>query len=391
MSFEVRPVDITTIKCDAIVNSLGVGPSIKVFGNICSKIVEIAGSKLKEEIFSWEEEANPGKLFLSSGYNLPCSNIIHIVTPYFSDDEQLFALEHVYKLALMTAYKKGWKHIALPIIGTGSNGYPHSYVLKMLTKLVEAFVKKFRSMKITICVPVITAEEYEESFDAKELEKSIEDYFKKNSNLNIRDFHYDKFSFEDIDSSDAKHLRKYSNFETNFIQYKNEFKIIKHYCNSFHSPISPFRDEKEVLLEGGNRPVNFDMNSIGLFSVTNYIEKYIDTRYQNEGERKIVRRHVNEIVSGSNDSTSLKSKHNNENKRTTISLPMLMRYILALHMTKQEADNLLLFCGRTFSPIGKEDVVYQNIVKLKKYDIYEVNGLCLDRHVEQIFGYAKED
>lgn len=389
MGFEVRALDITTVKCDAIVNSLGVGQSVRVFGRICSDIVKKAGSKMKEDIFSFENEAEPGKIFLTSGYKLPCSHVIHIVTPYFSHDEQLYALEFVYKTALVMAYKKGWKHIALPIIGTGANGYPHSYVLKMVTNLVSAFVEIYKDIKVTVCVPVITPEDYEESFDPKELEKSIKEYFKKNSKLDIRDFEYDSYSFEHLNYSDVEDLLKYSATEVKEIGFRDVCRL--NCISNGPMPGSSFLDEKEVLLESGKRPVKFDMNSIGLFSVTNYIETYIDTRFLNESERKIIRKHVNEIVSGSNDSTSLKAKHNNENKRTTITLPMLMRYILALHMTKQEADDLLLFCGKVFSPIGKEDIVYQNIIKLKKYDIYEVNGLCLDKHVEQIFGYAKED
>ena len=164
MPFEVRPIDITEIRCDAIVNSLGVNTD--TYGAICRSIVSKAKSEeLKAQISSWKKEANPGKIFLSPGYNLPCKHIIHIVTPFFSHDDQLFALEYVYKLALLAAYKRGWKHIALPIIGTGANGYPHAYVLKMITSLVEAFVKNYKNMHVTICMPVISYDEYEKKID----------------------------------------------------------------------------------------------------------------------------------------------------------------------------------------------------------------------------------
>ena len=385
MGFEVRPLDITTLKCDVILNSLGVGSNVNVFGKLCGNIVRKAGQKLRDEISTWAHEAVPGKIFLTSGYKLPCSNIIHVVAPYFSQDEQLFGLEYIYKVALTTAYKKGWKNIGVPIIGTGANGYPHAYVIKMITKLVSAFVSLHKDAKVTICIPVVSLVDYEESFDTKELEKSIKEYFEKNSKLQIRDFEYGKESFFRIDYMDVESVLEFSIYEIKETIVREEYELRRKPSSS------NFLDEKEVLLESGKRPVEFDMNSIGLFSVTSYIDAYIDTRYQNECDRKIIRKHVNEIISGANDSTSLKAKHNNENKRTTISLPMLMRYILALHMTKEEADKLLLFCGKVFSPVGKEDVVYQNIIKLKKYDVYEVNGLCLAKNVEQIFGYAKEE
>lgn len=391
MSFEIRPLDITQVKCDVIVNSLGVRESVKVYGSICKSIINAArSSELKAEIDSHTGDANPGKIYITKGYNLPAKNIIHIVTPYFSKDDQMFALEFVYKLALMTAYKKGWKHIAMPIIGTGANGYPHAYVLRMLTSLVQAFSEAYPSMKITICMPVISPEDYEQKFDEKELDKSIKEYFKKNSKLHIRDFKYDKYSFERLDYQDIDYLLDYSDKEIEEVQYldKNRRCLRADYMvTGAPTKQKPFLDEKEAYLESGKRPVKFDMNSIGLFSVTNYIDTYIDTRFPSDDERKIVRRHVATIVGGEENKTSLKAKHNSEVRRTTITLPVLMRYVLALHMTKEEADDLLLFCGKVFSPVGKADRVYQNIIKLKEYDIHEVNGLCLKEKVDIIFSY----
>lgn len=391
MSYEIRPLDITKVKCDAIVNSLGVRESVKVYGSICRSIVNAAhSSELKAEIDSHSEDANPGKIYITKGYNLPAKNIIHIVTPYFSKDDQMFALEFVYKLALMTAYKKGWKHIAIPIIGTGANGYPHAYVLKMLTALVEAFSDTYPSMKVTVCMPVISPEDYEQKFDEKELDKSIKEYFKNNSKLHIRDFEYDEYSFERLDYQDIDFLLDYSDKEIKEVQYLDEnrrYLRSDYMVSGAPTKQKPFLDEKEVLLESGKRPVKFDMNSIGLFSVTSYIDTYIDTRFPTDAERKIVRRHVATIVGGEENKTSMKAKHNSEDRRTTITLPVLMRYVLALHMTKQEADDLLLFCGKVFSPVGKADRVYQNIIKLKVYDIHEVNGLCLKEKVDIIFSY----
>lgn len=391
MSFEIRPLDITQVKCDVIVNSLGVRESVKVYGAICKSIVKAAkSSELESEINSHTVDANPGKLYITKGYNLPTKNIIHIVTPYFSKDEQMLALEFVYKLALMTAYKKGWRHIAIPIIGTGANGYPHAYVLKMLTALVEAFSNTYPTMKVTVCMPVISSEDYEEKFDAKELDKSIKEYFKNNSELHIRDFEYDEHSFARLDYQDIDFLLDYSDKEIIEVQYLDEnrrYMRADYMVSGAPFKQKPFLDEKEVLLESGKRPVKFDMSSIGLFSVTSYIDTYINTRFPTDAERKIVRRHVATVVGGEENKTSLKAKHNSEDRRTTITLPVLMRYVLALHMTKQEADDLLLFCGKVFSPVGKADRVYQNIIKLKEYDIHEVNGLCLKEKVDIIFSY----
>ena len=73
-----------------------------------------------------------------------------------------------------------------------------------------------------------------------------------------------------------------------------------------------------------------------------------------------------------------------------------MRYILALHMTKKEADDFLLFCGKVFSPVGDIDRFYQELIVKKKYvndeeDTYKINGFCLKHELPQIFDYLDED
>lgn len=387
MPFEVRPIDITEIRCDAIVNSLGVNTD--TYGAICRSIVSKAKSEdLKAQISSWKKEANPGKIFLSPGYNLPCKHIIHIVTPFFSHDDQLFALEYVYKLALLAAYKRGWKHIALPIIGTGANGYPHAYVLKMITSLVEAFVKNYKNMHVTICMPVISYADYEKKFDKNGLEKSITEFFIKHEKTAMRDFIYNKNDFDRTEYGDIEHHLKYSDREILEIEHLDIYQIKRASIHTADSS-NQFLDEKEVLLESGERPVKFKMTELWAYSITAYIEKYIDTRYKSDYDKKLISKHVSEIVGGADNATSLKHKHTNEKKRTTISTAMLMRYILALHMNKYEADDFLLFCGKTFSPVSKEDFVYEQIIKLKKYDITAVNGLCLKYGVDPIFKYGE--
>ena len=169
----------STVKFDVIVNSLGTGPRIKAFGKICSNIVKKAGTGLKDEILSWEDEAEIGHIFTSKGYKLPTKHIIHVVTPFFKHDPDLYALEFVYKKILLVAFENGWTKIGLPLLGTGSNGYPHSYVIDMATKLLSAFAKVYKNMDITLCIPVVSKEDYEQSFDSEKLKKSIEKFEKE--------------------------------------------------------------------------------------------------------------------------------------------------------------------------------------------------------------------
>ena len=390
MGYEIRPVDITKIKCDAIVNSLGVLRTINEYGSICRSIIKASTkpTELKEFIASKEKEANPGKIFLSKSFGLPARNIIHVVTPYFSEDPQMFALEFVYKLILITATKNGWKHIAIPIIGTGANQYPHSYVLKMVRLMVDAFSKFNPNLKVTVCMPVVSEDDYEKKFDEKEIDKSIKEYFKKNTNLNIRDFHYDEYTFEEINYKDVEYLLNYSD---EMLGRDEMYFVSRRYSSCYQPEIKGFLDEKEALLNGGKRPTRVDVEKLRLFSITDYINTYIENRYDNESDRKLIRNHVNEYISGDSNSTSLRSKHSDEEKRDNVKVSTLMRYVLALHMTRKEADEFLLFCGKALAPsnVSIRDKTYAYFISHKIYDVDKVNGLCLKEKIDLVFGYDR--
>lgn len=404
MSFEIRPLDITQFKGDAIVNSLGVGEGITVYGQICKNVIKAAGStKLKTLIKKEEPNAEPCHLFVTDGFDLPAKKIINICTPHFKYDKQMFALEHAYKLALVTAYKNKWYKVAFPIMGAGANRYPHSYVLSMAVKMMNAFSKLHKQMEITLCVPVVNEEDYNHKFDEKAIDKEIEKFFSENNDLSSRDFEYGKDSFKNLENYFDPSASEYTDMELvegSERNYQSEWRYKeekrernrKRIAETDFSYGGDFVDLKEALLDFGVRPVKVDMKGLCQKSVAFYIETYIHNRYSQESDRKLIKKHVNTFLSGSNDSTSLKTKHGYETKRTTISVPVLMRYILALHMNKEEADDLLRFCGRVFSPVSEEDKCYEGLIKANKYvnnedDTYKINGFCLKKAITQIFDY----
>lgn len=381
MSISIRPLDITKLKCDVIFNSLGV--TTTSYGQICRNIVKKANSgDLVKEIASWNGKAEPGVIYLTDGYDLPCKKIIHIVTPYFKYDNELFGLEYVYKVALLTAYKKGYKKIGVPIIGTGANGYPHAYVLKMLTKLLQAFDENYHGLKITLCMPLYELEPFDDFVDPSKIENDVKNYFAKNNIKYTREFYFDRESFEYLESYD---VNRYLEFSAGILHENLYYGGNR---GERHIKQGQLQDELDILLKTGKRPVKVDMFNLVEKSVTFYIDTYINNRFSDEEQRKIIRQHTNEIIAGDKNSTSLKSKHGIEDKRSTISKSMLMRYILGLHMTMEEAQDLLCFCGKTFSPIDKCDLVFKEFINNEIYDVYEVNGYCIKRKIEPIFAYA---
>jgi O-acetyl-ADP-ribose deacetylase (regulator of RNase III) len=114
--------DITTYEVDVIVNSIGVYG--KLYGFLCKRIIEEAKSlELKSYIDSLVNN-EIGTIFETKGYALPVKEIFHMVTPYrIKDDENLTLLKKAYLDLINRAIEKGYKSIALPLIGNGANGY----------------------------------------------------------------------------------------------------------------------------------------------------------------------------------------------------------------------------------------------------------------------------
>ncbi len=124
--YRIISQDIVKFDGDAIINSLGQGPAKVVDdpGRIFRSILAVAGKGLAEEVYEKGKDLSFGKSFVTDSYGLPCKKIVHIVTPYrHEDDEMCSDLREAYDDALSLAYEEGIRSIAVPMIGTGANGY----------------------------------------------------------------------------------------------------------------------------------------------------------------------------------------------------------------------------------------------------------------------------
>lgn len=113
--------DVTKIKCDCVVNSLGT--KLDVFGSICKAIVDNAHSKEIEDMIKNHPTAEIFDTFVTNGGDLNCKKIIHIVMPYKSDDIFNNLLKDAFCKVIDKAIDLGMRSIAIPKIGTGANGY----------------------------------------------------------------------------------------------------------------------------------------------------------------------------------------------------------------------------------------------------------------------------
>lgn len=125
MSFRLELGDITEIKADAIVNSLG--PKGSIYGRLCKAILNKAEDENIKSTIDSIENGIPGTTYLTKAGKLPSKYIIHVITPYKKDDDKdNTKLVDCYRNAINLAIKNGYKSIGLPLIGSIASGYSDS-------------------------------------------------------------------------------------------------------------------------------------------------------------------------------------------------------------------------------------------------------------------------
>lgn len=143
--------DITTLKCDAIVNAANSGmtgcyhPCHNCIDNC---IHTFAGVRLRlkcAEIMDLQGHEEPtGKAKITPAYNLPCKYVIHTVGPIVQGrltEKHRELLKSCYESCLELAVMKGIKSIAFCCISTGVFGFPQDKAAEIAVQAVREFLK----------------------------------------------------------------------------------------------------------------------------------------------------------------------------------------------------------------------------------------------------------
>jgi len=141
--------DITTLRCDAIVNAANSGMTgcyCPCHSCIDNAIHTYAGIQLRlecAEIMERQGYAEPtGKAKITKAYNLPCKNVLHTVGPIISgkltkDDEEL--LSSCYRSCLELAKENGIKSVAFCCISTGEFHFPNDRAAEIAVQTVREY------------------------------------------------------------------------------------------------------------------------------------------------------------------------------------------------------------------------------------------------------------
>ena len=152
--------DITTLRCDAIVNAANSGMTGCYIPNhrcIDNAIHTYAGVELRlacEELMEQQGYPEPtGQAKITPAFNLPCRYVLHTVGPIINErvtkeDEELLA--SCYRSCLELAAENGLESVAFCCISTGEFHFPNDLAAEIAVATVKEFLKKQTSVKKVI-------------------------------------------------------------------------------------------------------------------------------------------------------------------------------------------------------------------------------------------------
>ena len=152
--------DITTLKCDAIVNAANSGMTGCYIPNhrcIDNAIHTFAGVELRlacEELMEQQGYPEPtGQAKITPAFNLPCKYVLHTVGPIIDgpvtkEDKELLA--SCYRSCLALAAENNLESVAFCCISTGEFHFPNDLAAQIAVETVKQFMNRKTSVKKVI-------------------------------------------------------------------------------------------------------------------------------------------------------------------------------------------------------------------------------------------------
>lgn len=152
--------DITTLRCDAIVNAANSGMTGCYIPNhrcIDNAIHTFAGVELRlscAELMEQQGYPEPtGQAKITPAFNLPCRYVLHTVGPIISgrvtaEDKELLA--SCYRSCLALAAENNLESVTFCCISTGEFHFPNDLAAEIAVQTVKEFLKKQTSVKKVI-------------------------------------------------------------------------------------------------------------------------------------------------------------------------------------------------------------------------------------------------
>ncbi|MBQ6702595.1 MAG: macro domain-containing protein [Clostridia bacterium] len=157
MPLKIVRNDITKMKCDCIVNPTN--NDLYPYGSADLAIHKAAGKGLLEACGKLGG-CSVGQAKITDGYKLPSKYVIHTVGPVWKGGGcgETELLVSCYKSCLTLALENGCRSIAIPLISSGTNGYPKDKVMRVAINAVGSFLLE---NEMTVYIVVYDKNSYE--------------------------------------------------------------------------------------------------------------------------------------------------------------------------------------------------------------------------------------
>ncbi|XP_004675495.1 PREDICTED: poly [ADP-ribose] polymerase 14-like [Condylura cristata] len=137
--------EVQSVAVDVVVNSVPLDLALDR-GALSKALLGTAGPKLQEELNTAGQAVavGVGTVLLTSGCNLQCQHVLHVVAPSWRNDSMSAykSMEDLIRTCLEITESLSVKSIAFPAIGTGNLGFPKPVFARLIMSEVFKFSSK---------------------------------------------------------------------------------------------------------------------------------------------------------------------------------------------------------------------------------------------------------
>lgn len=383
MPFQIVRNDITKMHVDAIVNTANPMPGYGA--GIDSAVYEAAG---KDKLLAKRHEIGAidrGTSVITDGYQLPAKYIIHTVGTAWQGGKEgeEDIIRSCYRSVFKLASKNDISSLAIPLLASGSYGFPKGIALRIALSEIEAFMSG-SDMDVYLVV-----------FDEKSVSLSSELYGDIDEYIN--DNYVDeknRVEYPTTYSDNESAIRGSESFAgglstatigsvPRFLKANKAQKRQKKGSSKKAGAIeNSFEDEEEMLSSDMCLSAPIVEEERSLDDVVNNLDKtfmelvfsFADakglTDVEVQKKANLDRKAFSKLKCGTTK---------NPSKATALALAV------ALELDLDDTKDLLSRAGLALSPCSKQDVIVQYFIEKEAYDIYEIN-VALFEHGEQLLG-----
>ena len=332
MALEIIREDITRVKVDAIVN-----PTDEYYtglGGTDGRIHEAAGIKLREACDRLPS-LSAGECIVTDSFNMDnCRYIIHTVGPVYVNGHhnEAVTLARCYISVLREAVNLKVKSIALPLISTGTFGYPKKEALSIATRVIREFLYDY---ELDVYLLVYDKEAFDIS---RELYDDVDDY--------LSDYGFELESgYGDID----EYVDAYPS---------DELKLFNCECKAEPSLRRP-------------EPFGKSFNP-------GFMKDYVEDESFNDCLRRFIsEKHKTEKDVYTSSNLSKQAFNGIYNNKSVPKKGNVLALCIGLQLDIDEAMEFVEKAGYSFG-YSKQDYIVRYFIENERYDIFEINYFLMN-------------